>query len=191
MLVKIDKVKSIFETNEWLKNYEEFACLNEKEMRYVAWYADTKGPFTRHTGAEKKRLCALDAGWVPQDTHDKTLQPRAREVMNGENVKVNVAIEKYKSLCPGDENRDLLMLFTEQIENIKEAVRSKPTDPNELKKVNDLLLSLPELNKSRRELARSVGLEDELGKIEEEVKKNRSTIDKVISERIKSQDDEA
>jgi hypothetical protein len=189
MLVKIEKTTSIFDTNPWLKNYEEFSCLNEKEMRYVAWFADTKGPFTRHTGIEKKRLCALDAGWVPQDTHDKTLQPRAREAMNGENIKVNVAIEKYKSLCPADQNRDLLMLFTEQIENIKVAVRAKPTDPTELKKVNDLLLSLPELNRSMRELARSVGMEDELGKIEEEVKKNRSTIDKVIGEQLKAEDE--
>jgi hypothetical protein len=191
MIVKIDRNKSIFDTNSWLKNYEEFSSLNEKEMRYVALYADTQGPFTRHPEQERKRLAALDAGWVVQDTHEKTLQPRAREAMNGQNEKVSVAIEKYRSLCPPDQNRELLMLYTQQIQNIKDAVNAKPTDPAELLKVNNLLLSLPDLNKACRELARSVGMEDELGKIEEEVKKNRSTIDKVINEQLKNETEES
>jgi DNA mismatch repair ATPase MutS len=110
--------------------------------------------------------------------------------MNGQNEKVNIAIEKYRSLCPPDENRELLMLYTQQIQNIKDAVNAKPTDPAELLKVNNLLLSLPDINKARRELARSVGMEEELGKIEEEVKKNRSTLDKVNSEQLKARMDE-
>lgn len=186
MLVKIDRKVSIFETNPFLKNIPEFADLNERQMRYVAWYADYESPYRFHPDLERKRLCALEAGWTVQDTHQKTLEPRAREVMNGEVEKVNVAIIKYRSLKP-NEDRELLALYSRQIENIKAMIETPTVDPGELKKRNDLILSLPDLRASQRQLAKMAGMEDELSKIEEEVKESRkmSTIDKVHQENLK------
>ena len=183
MLYKLVPGEDVFKNNPELKAVKEFLCLNSKEMEFVVWYADPKSPLRRHADKERRRLAALKSGYVVQDTHDITLQPTGRALMNGTNEKVEKAIIEYKTQQP-DDDRNMLMTYTIQIENIMTMVRSKPEDAGELKKVNDLLFGLPELRKSQIELAKLSGLEDELEEIEVEARKETSTLAKVINEEI-------
>jgi hypothetical protein len=190
MLFKIERNKSVFETNKELSNIAEFADLSDKQMRYVMFYADFKSPYRAHNDTERKRLSAIEAGYSIQNGHQKTLDQKAREIMDGRNEKVNKAILKYRSLAP-NEDREQLMLYTTQIQSIRKLVEKGSEDAAELKKINDLLTSLPDLKKSQRELAKSIGMEDELAKIEEEAIKNRSRnmIDIVATEELSQDED--
>lgn len=190
MLVKIKRNESIFVTNPWLSNIPEFTHVNEKQMRYVAFYADYKSPFRLHPDADHKKLSALEAGFVIQSTHDKTLEKNARTIINGESPEVNEAIAKYKTLAP-DENRDQLKMYVTQMASIQRLVEKGSDDPAELVKLNNLLTAFPELKKSQLELAKLVGMEDELSKIQEETvkNKNRPMIDIVASEETANSDE--
>lgn len=185
MLFKIERSKEVFTSNPELLNIPEFACLTDKQMRYVMFYTDYKSPYRSHNDTERKRLSAIEAGYSIQNGHQKTLDQKAREIMDGRNEKVNEAILKYKSLAP-NEDREQLKLYTVQIESIRKLVEKGSEDAAELKKLNDLLMTLPGLKKSQRELAKSVGMEDELARIEEEVIKNkdRKMIDIVAGEQL-------
>jgi hypothetical protein len=106
-------------------------------------------------------------------------------MINGERPHVEAAIKKYREL-QYNEDRELLKLYQSHVDNIKTIVATPTVDVDEAKKRGDLLLKLPELRKSQRELAKSVGMEDELSKIESESQENKkmSTIDKVHAETL-------
>lgn len=189
MLFKIEPHKDFFVSNPEASAIAEFAACSSPEMVYVTMYTDYLSPLRQQPDFERKRLAALAAGYKPQDTHSKTLQPKAREMINGERPHVEAAIKKYREL-QHNEDRELLKLYQTHIDNIKTIVAKATDDVDEAKKRGDLLLKLPELRKSQRELAKSVGMEDELSKIESESQENKklSTIDKVHAENLKASD---
>ena len=185
MLFKLPRGKSCFDENPELLNIPEFAELTDKQFRYVAFYVDFKSPFRHQPDEERKRLAAIEAGYSIQNGHSKTLDQKAREIMAGKNEKVNAALLKYKSLAP-NEDREQLQLYTIQIANIRKLIEKGSDDPAELKRLNDLLLTLPDLKKSQRDLAKTVGMEEELAKIEEEALKNKDKkmIDIIANEEL-------
>lgn len=188
MLFKITATEDPFDLNPELKSIPEFAALPAKKFKYVAFLVDYKSPFRQHTNlTEKKRLCLLQAGYVVQGTHQKTLEPRAREIMNGEVPEVEAAILKYKEIQYDDDREDI-ELYNTQIANIRAAVRNKPDDPAELEKVNKLLLSLPSLRAAKRQIAESVGIEIPAEESSSEVSKPMSTLDEMMNEQIKIKD---
>lgn len=187
MLFKITPIDDPFDLNPELKSIPEFVAISGKKFKYVAFLVDYKSPYRQHTNIhEKKRLALLEAGYVVQGTHQKTLEPRAREIMNGEDPDVEKAIIKYKEL-QYDEDKELIQLYQTQIENIKKAVRNKPEDPADLEKTNKLLLSLPSLRSAQRDLAAAAGIEVTIEE-SSEPDKPMSTIDEVMSEQIKMKD---
>jgi hypothetical protein len=188
MLFKVDN-NDFFLTNPSASSIPEFAECNSNEMKYVAMYVDYLSPIRQQPDGERKRLAALAAGYPPQSTHDKTFQPKVREMINGQKPKVEAAIKKYREL-QYNEDRELLRLYQTHIDNIKTIVNSPTDDVDEAKKRGAMLLTIPELRKSQRELARTVGLEDEIVLIQEESIENRkmSTLDKVHNEESKLDD---
>lgn len=179
MLFKINTKDSIFKLNPELKGVPEFADLNDKQMKVVAFMADYKSPFRQKPVKERWRLAFLAAGYKVQEGHNNTFDMRAREIEAGKNEKVNAALAKYKEM-QHNEDIELLDIIQTQMDNIKQMVRKGGDDPNEMKKLNDLLLTLPDLRKTQRSLAESANLDYEFETDGEKKQQNISTIDKLI-----------
>jgi hypothetical protein len=189
MLYKITPTEDPFDLNPELNSIAAFVALkgnSGKKFKYVAFLVDYKSPYRQQPLVERKRLSALAAGYSVQGTHQKTLEARAREIMNGEDADVEAAITEYKSQ-QYDEDRENVQLYQVQIDNIKKAVRGNPADPAELEKINKLLLSLPSLKASQREYAIGAGIEVSVDE-SSEPSKPMSTIDEVMNEQIKLKD---
>jgi hypothetical protein len=182
MMYKIKPNEDVVVTNPELASIPEFADLADKKLRYVIFLTDYQSPLRNFPEPEKKRLAAIQAGFAPQDTHQKTLQPKVREMINGSHEDVNKAIAKYKEL-QYNEDRELMKTLQKQMNNIKKMVDAGSDDPGEMKKINDLLLTLADLREQQRKIAITAGLEETLPELEKEDKPMR-TIDKVMNEQM-------
>lgn len=178
MLFKINQKESIFKLNPELAAVPEFASLTVKQMTVVALVFDYKSPFRQKPQKDRWKLAFLAAGYAPETTKDNTFNLRCREMMDGKHEPTNKAIAKYLSL-QFDEDQENLKAIQTQIENIRIMARKEWTDPDDLKKVNGLLLTLSELREEQKKIARSAGVEYGFGEQEEE-NRNISTIDQVM-----------
>lgn len=187
MLYKLT-TKQPFKDNPELLTIDEFKDLSEREMLYVIYYTDKKSPYRHLPDHRRKRSAATQAGWgLEKGNRERAdvLEKNARTAIASE--RVVKAVEYYKSLMydPSDEDVEIIAL---QIENIKKTVRDahklgteNALDAAELKKINDLLESLPTLRKTQREILKVAGIEAPDAE-DFEVKKELSEIDEYNQE---------
>lgn len=179
------KTVNLFDSISGLRLIEEFKKLddkshsdNDKRMRFVMLVADYQSPLKQHPESKRRELAALEAGWVVQTNARRTIDARGKLVVDGKDKDVEAAITKYRELQI-NEDRELLELYTKQINDIKKAISTSTDDPDVLKKRNTLLESLPALKESKNKLAKMTDLEDL--EIDDQTEDNRplSLIDKL------------
>lgn len=187
MLYKVI-LKKPFEENPELLSIDEFKDLTDREMLYVIYFTDKKSPYRHLPEHRRKRSAATQAGWgLEKGNRERAdvLEKNARTAISSD--RVIKAVEYYKSLMydPSDEDVEIIAL---QIENIKKTVRdayksgtNNALDAAELKKINDLLESLPTLRKTQREILKVAGIEAPDGD-DLEVKRELSEIDEFNQE---------
>lgn len=180
MLFKINQKESIFKSNPELSSVPEFAELSDKQMKTVALVFDYKSPFRQKPQKDRWKLAFLAAGYEPETTKDKVFNLRCREMMDGKNPKVTKAIQKYLDI-QFDEDIENLKAIQTQIENIRAMVQKPWTDPDDLKKVNGLLLTLADLRAEQQKIATNARIEYSFGEQEEDAAtQNMSTIDRMV-----------
>lgn len=171
---------TVKKANPEISAVPEFAELTDKQLRVMALVFDYKSPFRQKPQADRWRLAFLAAGYTPMEGHNNTFDMRAREIMDGKHPKMNAAIKKFLDL-QFDEDIENLKAIQTQIDNIRAMTQKSWTDPDDLKKVNGLLLTLPELREAQKIIARNSKLDYSFGEQEEDdTQKNMSTIDKVV-----------
>lgn len=143
--------------------------------------ADYQSPLKQHPEPKRRELAALEAGWVVQSNAQKTIDARGKILVDGKDKDVERAIAKYREI-QHNEDRELLSLYDTQLGNIKAAILVTSSDPDELKKRNLLLESIPSLKESKNRLAKLTDLEDLIQKEEEDAGIERSLIDKIADE---------
>lgn len=178
MLFKLEKRKSIWESNPELRLIKEFAQIEEtskddKKMRFVMLVADYKSPLRQHPEKKRRELAALQAGYTVQDNSHSTIDFRGKKLIDGKDPLIEAAIERYKSI-QYNEHMDGLDIIQKQIDNIKSLTEKPAEDALELTRRSTLIQSLPQLYLTKRELLAQAGVED---KINEEV----GTSDKPLS----------
>lgn len=147
--------------NPSLKMIPEFAALNEKQMRTLIWYVDYQSPFRNKPKDDRFRLAALQGGYKIDNAKRVVLEVRARELFAGDVDKWNTALNKYMEM-QHDEDREMIEMVESQIENIRSVIKTPTDDADELAKRTKLINSLPDLKKTKRELARTAGIEMEV-----------------------------
>lgn len=185
MLYAIQKNKSIYDSAPGLRLIKEFADLERGEgdkMKFVMLVADYKSPLKQHPEQRRRELAALECGYKVMDKTHATLDFRAREVVAGKDEKVEAAIKKYREI-QFNEDRGNMEMITQQIENIKEVLKQKTDDVDELQKRTKVLQTLPELVETRIRLAKIAGLkEEDTGETPAGEQRALSLIDKIHEE---------
>lgn len=188
MLYQIKKGKSIFESNQGLRLIPEFANIEsdpktaEKFMEFVILVADYQSPLRQHPEKKRRELAVLAAGGKVQNANHAALDLRSRELVEGKNEKVELAIRKYRQIQHNDD-KEMLDVISTQIEAIKTTVLAPSADVDELAKRNKLLQTIPDLIETKKRLARITGIEDEVFLDETTTEtKPMSLIDKVALE---------
>lgn len=178
MLIKIEKRRSIWESNPELRLITEFAKIEEtskddKKMRFVALVADYKSPLRQHPEKKRRELAALESGYTVQGNSHTTIDFRGKKLVDGKDPLIESAIVKYKSM-QYNEHMDGLEIIQKQIDNIKSLTQLPAEDALELSRRSSLIETLPQLYTTKRELLSLAGVEDKKDE-------NNATIDRPLS----------
>lgn len=180
MLFKVNQKESVFKLNPELSSVPEFAELSAKQMTTIILVFDYKSPFRQKPQKDRWKLAFLAAGYIPETEKGSVFNMRCREMADGKHTKVNAAIKKYLEI-QFDEDIENLKAIQTQIDNIRAMVQKPWTDPDDLKKVNGLLLTLSDLRAEQQKIATNARIEYSFGEQEEDDNtKNMSTIDKMV-----------
>jgi hypothetical protein len=184
MLYKIPKKSgNVYEVHDGLRLIKEFKQLEDnsygdKKMRFVMMVADYQSPLKQHPEPRRRELAALEAGWIVQGNAQKTIDARGKKLVDGKDKLVESAIKKYRAI-QHNEDRELLGLYDKHIDNIKKTVSQDSNDPDELKKRNLLLESIPSLKRSKNELAALADIKDIMVEEDENEGRELSLIDEI------------
>lgn len=160
--------KDIFKAYPELLAIPEFYELNERQMTALIWFADYRSPFRQKPKEERMRLACLEAGYKVMEDKNTTMEFRAREMMAGKVDKWNTALKKYMDM-QHDEAREQIDMVDAQVDNIRKIISTPTDDEAILEKRNKLINSLPDLNETKRKLAKQANMEELVMGVEESV----------------------
>lgn len=165
-----------------LLEIQEFKNLTDKMFRCLVLFADYKSPFRLKPREDRFKLAALEAGYSIDSHHQNQLEKRARELIAGDNKYWNEALKKYMSM-QHDEDREVLEMVDQQIDNIRNMLKTPTDDEAQITKRNKILSDLPALIETKRKLSRIMGKEEEImGSVQEEQRQERSLVDEFNEE---------
>lgn len=171
-----------------LLEIEEFRHLTDKMFRCLVLYADYRSPFRQKPSKDRFRLAAIEAGYSVDSNHHNQLEKRARELIDGKNKYWNAAIKRYMEI-QHDEDRVALAAIDRQIANVYKMLEKDTDDVAELEKRGKLLKTLPELLRTKREIAQAAGREEELvGSIEEDAIVTDQSLMDEVNEQLRNED---
>lgn len=161
---------------------EEFKNLTDKMFRCLVLFADYKSPFRQKPKEDRFKLAALEAGYSIDSHHQNQLEKRARELIAGDNKYWNAAYKRYMEM-QHDEDREVLSMVDQQIDNIRKMLQTPTEDEKLLQTRSKLLGDLPGLIETKRNLSRIMGKEEEfMGNVQEEKQQERSLVDEFNEE---------
>jgi hypothetical protein len=167
-LFRVEHNKNIFDLNPEAKSISEFAYLTDKMFKCLVFFADYKSPFRQKPKDERFTMAALQAGYKVDSHHQTQLEKRARLIFGEQNEYWNAAYRKYMDL-QHDEDREMLQLVDTHLDNLRQLIGSPSTDEAELEKRTKMVIQLPAIMKTKRDLAKIAGKEEELmGDIQDE-----------------------
>jgi len=189
MLFRIEKRKSVWESNPELRLIKEFKEIEEtskddKKIRFVMLVADYKSPLRQHPEKKRRELAALQAGYTVQDNSHTTIDFRGKKLMDGKDPLIEAAIERYKTI-QYNEHMDGLEIIQKQIDNIKTLTNLPAEDALELTRRSTLIQSLPQLYLTKRELLAQAGVEEKIAEETSAVDRPMSLIDEIALENQK------
>lgn len=160
-----------------LLEIEEFKHLTDTMFRCLVLYADYRSPFRQKPSKERFRLAAIEAGCSVDSHHHNQLEKRVREWIDGKNKYWNAALKRYMEM-QHDEDRVALAAIDAQIANVYKMLEKETDDIAELEKRGKVLKTLPEMLRTKREIAQVAGREEELvGAADETPDVEKSLID--------------
>jgi len=189
MLFRIEKRKSVWESNPELRLIKEFKEIEEnskddKKIRFVMLVADYKSPLRQHPEKKRRELAALQAGYTVQDNSHTTIDFRGKKLIDGKDPLIEAAIERYKTI-QYNEHMDGLEIIQKQIDNIKTLTNLPAEDALELTRRSTLIQSLPQLYLTKRELLAQAGVEERITEETSAVDRPMSLIDEIALENQK------
>jgi len=163
MLFQIEPNKDVFKTNPEALIYEEFKHMTSKMFKCLILFADYKSPLRQKPKDDRFRLAAMQAGYKVDSSHHEQLEKRARELFSEDNKYWNAGFAKYMEI-QHDEDRESLEMVEAQINNIRDVLKVSIKAEDEkaedtLLRRTKLITSLPELLKTKREIARILDIE--------------------------------
>jgi hypothetical protein len=189
MLFRIEKRKSIWESNPELRLIKEFKEIEEtskddKKIRFVMLVADYKSPLRQHPEKKRRELAALQAGYTVQDNSHTTIDFRGKKLIDGKDPLIEAAIKEYHKI-QYNEHMDGLEIIQKQIDNIKTLTNLPAEDALELTRRSTLIQSLPQLYLTKRELLAQAGVEEKIAEETSAIDRPMSLIDEIALENQK------
>jgi len=191
VLFKVEKRKTIWESNPELRLISQFAKIEEnskddKKMRFVMLVADYKSPLRQHPEKKRRELAALQSGYTVQDNSHTTIDFRGKQLIDGKDKVVEAAIAEYKKI-QHNEHMDGLEIIQKQIDNIKTLTNTPAEDALELSRRSTLIKDLPSLYTTKRELLTLAGYEEKINE-ESGTERTLSLLDELHIESEKDND---
>ena len=97
MIYKIEKGKTVFESNPGLDSNERFSKCTDRELRYIFWLYDIESPYIKMRFKDRQIKAALEAGYR-KEGDGKRFDKNARAVLSGTIPKIENAIEEFLSI---------------------------------------------------------------------------------------------
>lgn len=170
MLFKVTQ-RDIFEDNPELAYNEVFSSLASKDLKYVFLAYDYLSPLRQMPIEQRKEKAAMDAGHA-MEADGKRLNRRARDIVAGNKLKVQKAIEEFNTI-QYDSDRELALSVASQIKQLQVFFSKEQKSAAELEKAMKMIKDMPEIVKKQKELEEVLKLREEVEAVEVKL----STID--------------
>ena len=183
MLYKIEHDKSIIDTNPELKSIKEFDNCTDRQLKWVFLTYDYKTPYKGMKFEERKLKVAMDVGYK-YEKGERRLDKNARNLLNGNTGTVQAAIKQFMEM-QWDEDRETLNAYDQQLEELRSFLKEKDKNHAAIKTAISVMKELVGLQKLRRDLMESLGLQADIT-IEEvdDTTLSKSVLDQVNAEEM-------
>ena len=167
MIYKIEKDKSVFESNPGLELNPIFMECSDKELKYVFLLYDIDSPYAKMSFDERKKRAAISAGFK-MNAAGTSFDRTAKLILDGKSKRVNNAIREFNDIQrKSNPHFNILTTISKQIDKTTEFLDKMPAKdmtPDEMMKRNRLATGLVELVDARKKIEKllaSTALEDE------------------------------
>jgi hypothetical protein len=155
MVFKIEKDKTVFQSNPELQNFECLSLCSDKELKWLFWVYDYETPL-RKMPHEKRIYKAADLVGLPKDKEGRLI-PSARDILALKSPKLRNALKEF-NILQFDQEKELIVAFDEEINQIIEMIRKSDKTDKEWSFVKDFNFQIPKIIKAKKELEESVGM---------------------------------
>lgn len=158
MLFKVDLKKTILETNPDIETIEEFVDVPDRTLKYLFLVYDYETPYKKLPLEQRKEKVALKVGFKLEKGRN-IFDKNARDVMNGNNKKANIALKAFKELIY-DSDKETLKSIDDLMSNIREEIRTPGRNAADMKNKAALAKELTSLASTRKQLAQILEIQD-------------------------------
>lgn len=155
MLFKIEKDKTVFQSNPEIQNFECMAACSDKELKFIFWVYDYETPL-RKLPYDKRILKAGDLAGFSKDQAGYFI-PSARNTIAMKGDKMRNALREF-NLLQFDQEKELIKAYDEEINQIIELIGKKDKSEKEWSLVKDFNLSVKKIIEAKKELEEAVGM---------------------------------
>lgn len=148
MIYKIEKDKTVFESNEGLDTNPAFEKCSDRELKYVLWLYDIDSPYVKMRFVDRQHKAAMEAGYR-KEKGNKRFDKNARLLFAGAVARVELAIKEFRNIQnASNTNFAVLAALTTQIErniNFIENAKGSELKVKEMLDLNKLASGLQDL----------------------------------------------
>ena len=177
MLFRVDFDKPILETNPDMGIIPEFKDVPDRNLKYMCLVYDYESPYKNLPMKERKEKVAFRVGFKMEKGR-KVLDKNARDIMNGNNPRLEKAIKAFKELIY-DSDRETYESIDQLISNIRDFIKIPSKSAQEMDKKANMAQKLPSLSQTKKQLAQILEIQDKVVDEEEEVVEEISTLEMV------------
>lgn len=182
MIYKIEKGKTVFESNEGLETNQLFAKCSDREMKYIFWVYDIDSPYVKMRFKDRQHKAGMEAGYK-KEKDGKRFDKNARIAMFGGSPKVQAAIREFRKIqIAGNTNYAVLNALTTQIErNITyiEEADAKEMKVADMIKLNQLANGLKDLIQTKVNIEDILNIDGGLDEEEDDMPEFLSVVDQM------------
>lgn len=183
MIYKIEKDKTVFESNSGLDSNPIFEKCSDREMKYIFWLYDIDSPYIKMRFEDRQQKAAGEAGYK-RESDRKRFDKNARAVFAGGVSRVEAAIKEFRKIQnTSNINFAVLAALTTQIErNINFIENAKESELNAkiMLDLNKLAGGLQDLIQTKVNIEEILNVDGGLNSEEEEaMPEHLSTLDQM------------
>lgn len=164
MIFNCDKELDLFEANPSLNSFQEFRAFKDDQdtLRWLFLTYDYDTPYRRIPIEQRKTTVGISVGLKTRRTKSSMILDRScKDIVELTRKGLKEAFDRFMTF-QFDEDKDLLMVYDEQINKIKNMVRGAMDKATDMQKVNKMLIEeVPKIREAKKTLMEMLGIRKE------------------------------